>query len=346
MERLMPHKIRIADIDVGGDYHRIILDGISCPANASALEIRQHFLENHDQLRRLLLSFPFGTDEMCVDLLFKSSNAKADYGQIVMECMGYPYFSGSNTSATIAAMLEFGFVPKKEGTHRIMHEMPCGLVEAEYSVRDGVIEDITIEGDASYVMQDQISVALTGYGDVDCALVWSGAIFIMVDARKLDIEIDADNLEHMKSIGLMLTEAFTTGYSYEHPLLGRLEPPKFVNFMGPVQNRNGVSYSGCGAVYGHPNTIFRCPTGTGTAARMALEITRGTMPANAVFDNSSAMGTQFTGRALGWRRQNDTDMLGTTISSRPYLLSTSTLTVDFDNPTLSEFGDLQSILTS
>ncbi|MEX0503844.1 proline racemase family protein [Alphaproteobacteria bacterium LSUCC0719] len=342
----MPHEIRIADIDVGGDYHRIILDGIPCPKGASAFEIRQHFLENHDQLRRLLLSFPFGTDEMCVDLLFPSSDETAEYGQIVMECMGYPYFSGSNTSATIAAMLEFGFIPKNEGTHRITHEMPSGLVGAEYSIRDGIIEDITIEGDDSYVMQDRISVALNGYGQVDCALVWSGAIFIMVDAGQFTIDIDANNLERMKSIGLELTEAFTTGFSYEHPILGRLDPPKFVNFMGPVQHDDGDSYSGCGAVYGHPGTIFRCPTGTGTAARMAFEITRGNMPANAVFHNRSATGTRFTGRALGWRNQNGTDMLRTTISSRPYLLSTSTLNVDFNNPTLGEFAGLQSLFTA
>ena len=339
----MPHEIRIADIDVGGDYHRIILDGIPCPTGWTAFEIRQHFLEHHDQLRRMLLSFPFGTDEMCVDLLFTSSNEKAAYGQIVMECMGYPYFSGSNTSATIAAMLEFGFIAKHEGTHRIMHEMPSGLVEAEYRIRDGVIEDITIEGDDSYVMQDRISVALEGYGQIDCALVWSGAIFIMVDAAQLDMDIDADNLERMKSIGLMLTESFATGFSYEHPLLGRLEPPKFVNFMGPVRDQDGVSYSGCGAVFGHPGTIFRCPTGTGTAARMALEITRGKMPENAVFHNRSATGTQFTGRALGWRQQNGINMIGITISSRPYLLSTSILNVDFTNPSLGEFDALQSL---
>jgi len=39
-------------------------------------------------------------------------------------------------------------------------------------------------------------------------------------------------------------------------------------------------------------------------------------------------------------------MLGTTISSRPYLLSTSTLNVDFNNPTLGEFAELQSLFTA
>lgn len=336
--------IKITDIDVGGDLHRVILGGVPVPPGKSAFDVRELFLREHDELRRVMLATPYGDQDMCTNLVFESTREDAAYGNIIMECMGYPYFSGSNTSATIAALLEYGLVPRKEGVDILRHEVPSGVVEATYRVENDVVKEIMVEGDDSYVMADGQNVEVPGYGRIDYALVWCGAVFIMVDAERFSIRIDEDHLARMKTVGPAVVNAVGPEFHQEHPTLGPLEAPKFVNFMGPSRNTGDRRHEGCGAVYGYPNTVFRCPTGTGTASRMALAITRNEMEPDALFRNTSAIGTQFTGRALGWRRKGGTDMLGISISSTPYILSTATLHMNFDNSSLKPFAKLRDLL--
>jgi len=336
--------IKVVDIDVGGDFHRVILSGISVPPGKSAFDIRDLFKSEYDELRQIMLSHPYGNEDMCANLVFESSNENAPYAHIIMECMGYPYFSGSNTSATIAALLVCGLVPMKNTTDTLYHEAPSGLIEATYRTKDDTIQEIIVAGDDAYVIEDTKQIEIPGYGTVDYALVWSGVVFIMVDAEIFDIKIDEDHIERMKEVGLQFTKAVEETFRHDHPVLGPIEATKFVNFLGPCRKTGEQQHEGLGAVYGYPATVFRCPTGTGTAARMALTVSRNDMEPGAVFQNTSPIGSRFTGRSLGWRNKAGKKMLGVEISSTPYVLSTTTLHVDFDNPSLKPFAKLRDLL--
>ena len=46
--------LRLAEIEVGGDVHRIILDGVAVPEGLSAHAVRKLFMTEYDALRRLL----------------------------------------------------------------------------------------------------------------------------------------------------------------------------------------------------------------------------------------------------------------------------------------------------
>jgi proline racemase len=59
----------------------------------------------------LLLEEPYGIPEMSVDLLVPATDPRAAAGYIIMEVMGYPIYSGSNTLCTATAVLESGIVP-------------------------------------------------------------------------------------------------------------------------------------------------------------------------------------------------------------------------------------------
>lgn len=334
----------LADVDVGGDVHRIILRGIDHPAGLSALDLRGLIMSEYDELRRMLLSHPYGTEDMCADLVFESADPRASYGYVVMECMGYPYFSGSNTMAVMAALVEYGLAPGKDGASSIALEAPAGVVKGHYRIADGRIEQVTIEADPAYVIADKLRAEVPGIGEVDYALVWSGACFVMVEAAAFGMEIVPTHVEQMKQVGRAIIEAVRPTVSHSHPTIGPVDPPNFAHFMGPIERDEAMRYRGHGVTYGHPATIFYCPTGTGTAARMALETHREIMSVDAVFENTSAAGQTFIGRTLTAETRKGCRMIVTSISAKPFMLSTNCLHLDFQNPVLLPYARLTEIL--
>ncbi|MDX1715248.1 MAG: proline racemase family protein, partial [Halomonas venusta] len=145
------HTIQLMDTHAGGDVSRIVTGGIGVLPGATVRQQMEFLRDDADGLRRLLLEEPYGIPEMSVDLLVPPSHPEAVAGYIIMEVMGYPIYSGSNTLCTATAVLESGLVPKREGIQRFKLEAPAGLVQIEAKVSNGVVESVTCEGLPSYI---------------------------------------------------------------------------------------------------------------------------------------------------------------------------------------------------
>ncbi|BBI72935.2 hypothetical protein HAALTHF_25510n [Vreelandella aquamarina] len=120
------HTIRLLDTHAGGDVSRIVTGGIDALPGATVRQQMEYLRDDADGLRRLLLEEPYGIPEMSVDLLVPATDPEAVAGYIIMEVMGYPIYSGSNTLCTATAVLETGIVPKQEGIQRFKLEAPAG----------------------------------------------------------------------------------------------------------------------------------------------------------------------------------------------------------------------------
>ena len=134
--------IQLMDTHAGGDVSRIVTGGIKTAKEAGRAQM-EYLRDDADGLRRLLLEEPYGIPEMSVDLLVPATNPEAAAGYIIMEVMGYPIYSGSNTICTATAVLETGIVPKQEGKQHFKLDSPAGLVNIEATVHNGVVEAIT-----------------------------------------------------------------------------------------------------------------------------------------------------------------------------------------------------------
>lgn len=336
--------LEVADVEVGGDIHRIILHGIKNPAEACAHASRDKIFREYDALRRLMISYPYGHEDMCADLVFDSDKAEAAHGYVIMESMGYPYYSGSNTIATVAALLEYEIIPFSEGSSEIALDSPGGIVKAQYSIENNLIQEITVNGGAAYVISETETVSVPFYGTIEYSLIWSGAYYVMVDAASLEIKLDQSGIADMKKAGFAILETLKKDFKHEHQSYGKIDPPGFVHFMGEYTKTGDRHYTGRGATYGYPNTVFYCPTGTGTSARMALMAQRNQMESDATFINVSAMNNKFKGRGLGTEMSGSYKALATTISARPYVLATTRMHIDFSNPLMNDFLSLTGIM--
>ncbi|MDO3722822.1 proline racemase family protein [Marinobacter sp. chi1] len=335
--------IQLMDTHAGGDVSRIVTGGIA-PLPGDTVRAQMEYLRDQaDGLRRLLLEEPYGIPEMSVDLLVPPTDPKAAAGYIIMEVMGYPIYSGSNTLCTATAVLESGIVPKQEGHQTFLLESPAGLVQIDAEVRDDVVESITCEGLPSYIDTYRAKVHVPGLGDVDYSIAYSGGFYALVDAQELGFELNLAEERRLAETAHAIVEAIRAQNNYTHYSLGDVGPLPFLHFMGPVEQAAPGHYRSRSATYVHPGVICRSTTGTGTSARLALMNYEGRIQPGDQLETVSLRKTSFVGKFTSVETQGDYSVVKNTITGKSYVIAKSDIVVNCEDP-MVECGDLMVVL--
>jgi proline racemase len=336
--------LQLIDTQSGGDVSRIVTSGVEPLPGATVLDKARWLQREGDGLRRLLLSEPYGDPAMSVDLIVEPSHPDAQAGYIIMEAMGYPLYSGSNTICTATALLTSGAIPMVEGRQQVVLESPAGLARITADVSAGRVTAITTQGEPAYVADEGLAVDVPHYGRVEFDLVWSGAYYAMIDAARYGFTIDREQQIALTAFGDAFVRAARPGLREDHPELGALGPLPFAHFMGPVRATGDGRWESPSATYVHPGVLCRSPTGTGTSARLALMARRGQVAPGDTLETISPRGSRFVGSVLEATFVGGYPALHTTITGSARLLAHSHLTVDLDDP-LVDASDLEHVLS-
>lgn len=338
-------RLQLVDTHAGGDVSRIVTAGIEELPGASVRERMEYLRDHADGLRRLLLEEPYGIPEMSVDLLVPPADPGAAAGYIIMEVMGYPIYSGSNTLCTATAVLETGLVTKSEGRQRFTLEAPAGPVELEARVTDGVVEAVTCAGLPSYIDTEQATVEVPGLGAVDFSVAYSGGFYALVDAAELGFGLRREEEAQLAACAHRIVEAIRAERSFSHYSLGDVGPLPFLHFMGPVETVTPGYFRSRSATYVHPGVICRSTTGTGTSARLALLHGQGRMAPGDRLETVSLRDTRFVGEITGARHEGAQAVVDNTITGKAYVLARSEIVINRDDPLL-DLRDLTPILSA
>ncbi len=263
--------IRIVDTHYGGDVSRIVLGGIPRVPGRSVRDKRSWLAAEGDDLRRMLLGPPYGDPSMCANVIVDPSLPGAQAGYVIMEAMGYPHFSGSNSICVTAALLESG------------------------EIAFGPPGDQTVASDHGFALTAPERPAVADFANELC----------LVATADLDLV---------------------------HPSLGDTGDLSFVCLAGDLPP--GPVPSGTvtrSATYVHPGVVCRCPTGTSTAARMALLADDGRLGVGDELVTESPTGSQMTGRLLGDRGSEPPTAWSVSITGRPFTLGVTQLVVNRDD---------------
>ncbi len=340
------HRMRgleLVDTQSGGDVSRIVIGGVAHIPGDSALE-KMRYLEQHgDGLRRLLLNEPYGDPAMSIDLIVEPSHPEAQAGYIIMEAMGYPLYSGSNTICTATAVLETGIVEMQEGTQQVVLESPAGLARVTATNADGRVQSITTQGEPAYVAARDLSAELPTYGPVSYDVVWSGAFYALVDAEKAGFSLVREEEIALTAFGDEFVRTVRPEFVEVHPDLGDVGPLPFMHFCGPIEPVGEEGYRSRSATYVHPGVICRSPTGTGTSARLARMYEQGRIRDGQYLETVSPRDSSFRGTVLGPARVGDHKALNSHITGRAWTLAHSQILVDLDDP-LVDISDLEHLL--
>ncbi len=336
--------LELIDTQSGGDVSRIVVAGIGPVPGPTVREQARYLAREGDGLRRLLLSEPYGDPAMSVDLIVAPSHPEAQAGYIIMEAMGYPMYSGSNTICTATALLQSGAIGMREGEQKVVLESPAGLARIDAVVRDERVESITTRGEPAYVEREGLTVDVPYYGRVRYDLVWSGAHYAVIDAGERDFHLTADEQIALTAFGDAFVRAARPDLELQHPDLGDVGPLPFAHFCGPVRRTGQGRFESRSATYVHPGVLCRSPTGTGTSARLALMHRRGEIRAGESLETISPRGNRFVGSVLGTGRVGRYPALHSAITGQARLIAHSRLVVDLEDP-LVDASDLEGLLS-
>ncbi|SHK79462.1 Proline racemase [Marinobacter antarcticus] len=337
--------IQLIDTHAGGDVSRIVTGGIDPLPGDSVRAQMEYLRDDADGLRKLLLEEPYGIPEMSVDLLVPSSDPRAAAGYIIMEVMGYPIYSGSNTICTATAVLEAGIVPKQEGRQSFLLESPAGLVRIDALVESGVVEAITCEGLPSYIHTHRASIEVPSLGTVTYSVAYSGGFYALVDAEALGFDLTLDEERKLACAAHAIVEAIQAERGFSHYTLGDVGPLPFLHFMGPVHQVAGGYYRSRSATYVHPGVICRSTTGTGTSARLALMHYEGLIRPGDRLETVSLRETGFIGEFSGIEQEGDYQVVKNNITGKGYVIARSDIVVNCDD-SLVDCDGLHHILSS
>lgn len=338
------HSIQLMDTHAGGDVSRIVTGGIDPIPGKTVREHMEYLRDNADGLRELLLFEPYGIPEMSVDLIVPATDPQAAAGYIIMEVMGYPIYSGSNTLCTATAVLEAGIVEKREGVLHFKLEAPAGLVNIEATVKNGVVEAVTCEGLPSYIDTYRATIHVPGIGDVTYSVAYSGGFYALVDAQQLGFKLVLEEERALAETAHKIVEAIQAERGFSHYTLGDVGPLPFLHFMGPEEQVADGYIRSRSTTYVHPGVICRSTTGTGTSARLALMNHEGRLTIGDKLETVSLRETGFIGTFTGKHQQGTFPVVENTITGRSYVLANSEIVINSDDPMVS-IGKLHSILT-
>lgn len=339
-----PLTLTLMDTHAGGDVSRIVLGGIRTLPGANVRQQMEYLRDDADGLRKLLLFEPYGIPEMSVDLIVPATDPQAAHGYIIMEVMGYPIYSGSNTICTATALLESELVPKQEGEQSFTLEAPAGPVQVTARVRDGVVEAITCEGLPSYIDTYRTRIHVPSIGEVTYSIAYSGGFYALVDASRLGFVLSREEESRLADCGHAIVEAIRAESGFSHYTLGDVGPLPFLHFMGPLEHVAEHCFRSRSATYVHPGVICRSTTGTGTSARLALMQHEGLIHPGDQLETVSLRDTAFIGTMTGSRQDGRHTVVENTITGRGYVLARSEIVVNCEDPLVACAG-LRHIMT-
>lgn len=338
----MRHKLQLLDTHAGGDVSRIVTGGIKDIPGKNVRQKREYLQQSADGLRKILLYEPYGVPEMSIDLLVPPSNKEAVAGYIIMEVMGYPIYSGSNTICTATAVLELGIVPKREGKINFKLESPAGLVDIEAVVEKGVVESITCKGLPSYIERYKDVIDVPTIGKVTFSIAYSGGFYALVDAKDFGFKLTIDEEEILNKTAYKIVEQINKNYKFEHYSLGDVGKLPFLHFMGEVEKKEEGFYSSRSTTYVHPGVICRSTTGTGTSARLAFLNYEDKIKHGDKLETVSLRETKFIGEFVSEDIVEGHRVVNNAITGKSYIIAKSDIYINSDDSMLGS-SDLSLI---
>src|SRR5688500_8765819 len=115
----------------GGEPLRVITSGVPRLRGAMILDRRQEMLEQHDDLRRILMFEPRSHNDIYGAILTPPVTAEADYGILFMHNGGYSTMWGYGIIAVTTILIEAGQGPAIGSTAMISYDTPAGFVRAQ-----------------------------------------------------------------------------------------------------------------------------------------------------------------------------------------------------------------------
>ncbi len=284
--------INVVDVHAEGKPGRVVVGGVLPPPGDSVFEMMCHMRDHDDWLRRFLLNEPRGAGITSANLVVPPRHPDADVGYVIMETVEYPAMSGSNTICTATALLETGMIPIVEPETKFTMEAPGGLIEITAKCEGGRAREIAFTNQPAFVLALDAMIEVEGLGTLPVDIAYGGMFFPIADAKALGFAVTRDEAKDIIATGLRITAAAFEQFEAIHPTKPGIRDISITQIAAPLEDIPEGKRSRNTCVV-KPGRLDRCPTGTGTCARLAVMHARGQIAPGQVFENYSIIDTRF-----------------------------------------------------
>jgi 4-hydroxyproline epimerase len=322
------HTFVCVDAHTCGNPVRVVTEGGPQLDGSSMMEQRLHFMREYDWIRTGLMFEPRGHDMMSGSILYPSTRDDADIGILFIETSGCLPMCGHGTIGTVTVLIERGLVtPKSPGKLRL--EVPAGIVDAYYTMKDGKVEAVRIVNVPSFLHSSGLTVDCPDLGRLTVDVAYGGNFYAIIDPQENYKGLDALSALDIIRLSPIIRERMNERYTFVHPENPNINGLSHVQWTGPPKNpaahaRNAVFYG--------DKAIDRSPCGTGTSARMAQWAAKGKLKKGDVFVHESIIGSMFKGRVEDVTKVGEYDAIIPSVEGWARITGLNTIFINDDDP--------------
>jgi proline racemase len=319
------HMFKVIDIHSAGAPSRLILSGVPPLVGATTMEKMQYFASHHDWIRRSLVLEPRGRGLTSGIVLLPPSRPDADVGAFFIEAHGYLPMCGSDTIATVTALLESGQVPITGDETVVRLDTPAGLIEATATVDNGRVTGVTFVGAPAFCLLPDQQMTLPTFGTVSVDISYGGNFYAIVDADSLCIQLSPDAVGPATGAAAEIHTAVNEAFAVQHPLLPSVRGVTHVQLYHQPANDAGATRV---MVIMPRGLVDRSPCGTGTTAKVATLFSKGDLGMGHPLVHTSVTGASYTGRPVEAGSIGNMRTCRVAITGNAYLVADATIYVD------------------
>jgi proline racemase len=285
-------KITAIDAHTGGEPLRVYCNGYPKAAGSTILEKRRSLKENYDYLRTATMWEPRGHADMYGCLVTEPVTDDGHFGVLFLHNEGYSSMCGHGIIAVTKVVLETSLVKIDAGTEMINIDTPAGRVRAKAHWDRGSVAAVSFLNVPSFVYLIDQEIDIPKLGSISYDIAFGGAYYAFVQAKELDIRLDANHFRRIIELGTTIKNAIAEKVTVEHPFEKELGFLYGVIIVGEAEVKGNHSRNVCVFADGE---VDRSPTGTGVSARCALHYARGELSIGEQFVVESIIGSTFKG---------------------------------------------------
>lgn len=322
------HTFFCIDAHTCGNPVRVVAGGGPRLDAATMAERRLEFLARHDWIRTGLMFEPRGHDMMSGSILYPPADPANDIGILFIETSGCLPMCGHGTIGTVTVVIEHRLVtPKQPGVLRL--EVPAGLVEAHYTLRDGKVTGVRIVNVPSFLHSKGLTVECPDLGNLSLDVAYGGNFYAIIEPQQNYAGLDALPAADVIRLSPIVRRLLNEKYSFVHPADPAIKGLSHVQWTGAPRNPEADARN---AVFYGEKAIDRSPCGTGTSARMAQLASRGVLKPGDEFVHESIIGSLFRGRVEAATTVGGLPAIVPSIEGWARITGFNTIFIDDDDP--------------
>ncbi|XP_070575950.1 trans-L-3-hydroxyproline dehydratase-like [Ptychodera flava] len=322
-------KITTVEMHVGGDPLRIVTSGFP-NIKGDTLFNKMNYLKDHlAYIRNTLILEPRGHHDMHGAVIVQPDSSDADIATLIFNSSGDNVTMCGHSAIAIARFaVDHGYVTPTDPETEVRIQYPCGVVKAAVEFKNGRSGSVKLQSVPAFVYAKGVDVDVTGVGKVKVDICYGGLFFAVLSDDKVDIDLRKTPMTKIREVGALVTKSVQEQVKVDHPDAADLS---FVygTLLTDGKDEDERSMQCC---VSDTKLIPRAPCGSGTMARVALQLSRGQISLNETKTFVSAVtGSQYSARPMRKTKCGDFDAVIVEITGRGHYTGTATyITEDGD----------------